>query len=197
MQGQDPRGARLAVRARTTGLTAADVDRALTDRSLLITWLNRGTLHLVRSEDYPWLLALTAPPHFTAIRPAAGAGGRVSRRRGARRRGDRAGARRQGAAHPRRATRPRCRDRSADGGSGAGAHHRAGLAARADRARSDGRPASMGTFWFATGSACRNRSTATWLWPSLPVATSPATAPPATATSPGGRDSLCATRARG
>jgi len=62
VQGQDPRGARLAVRARTTGLTAADVDRALTDRSLLITWLNRGTLHLVRSEDYPWLLALTAPP---------------------------------------------------------------------------------------------------------------------------------------
>ena len=53
VQGQDPRGARLAIRARTTGLTAADVDRALTeDRSLLITWLNRGTLHLVRSEDY-------------------------------------------------------------------------------------------------------------------------------------------------
>jgi hypothetical protein len=62
VQGQDPRGARLAVRARSTGLTAADVDRALTEeRSLLITWLNRGTLHLVRSEDYPWLHALTAP----------------------------------------------------------------------------------------------------------------------------------------
>lgn len=67
VQGQDPRGARLAVRARTAGLTAADVDRALTEeRSLLITWLNRGTLHLVRSEDYPWLHALTAPPLFTA-----------------------------------------------------------------------------------------------------------------------------------
>ena len=35
VQGQDPRGFRLAIRARTTGLTAADVDRALTeDRSL-------------------------------------------------------------------------------------------------------------------------------------------------------------------
>jgi hypothetical protein len=66
IQGQDPRGARLAVRARTEGLTAADVDRALTDeRSLLITWLNRGTLHLVRREDYPWLLALTAPTQIT------------------------------------------------------------------------------------------------------------------------------------
>jgi hypothetical protein len=53
IQGQDPRGARLAVRSRSGGLTAADVDRALTeDRSLLITWLNRGTLHLIRSEDY-------------------------------------------------------------------------------------------------------------------------------------------------
>jgi hypothetical protein len=65
VQGQDPRGARLAVRARTTGLTAADVDRALTrDRSLLITWLNRGTLHLVRSEDYWWLHPLTARPQL-------------------------------------------------------------------------------------------------------------------------------------
>jgi len=63
VQGQDPRGARLAVRARTDGLAAADVDRALTDeRALLITWLNRGTLHLVRSEDYAWLHAVTTPP---------------------------------------------------------------------------------------------------------------------------------------
>ena len=67
VQGQDPRGARLSVRARTSGLTAADVDRALSeDRSLLITWLNRGTLHLVRSEDYPWLHALTTPPLVTS-----------------------------------------------------------------------------------------------------------------------------------
>jgi DNA glycosylase AlkZ-like len=66
VQGQDPRGARLAVRARTAGLAAADVDRALgEERSLLITWLNRGTLHLVRSEDYPWLQALTTPPLAT------------------------------------------------------------------------------------------------------------------------------------
>jgi hypothetical protein len=69
VQGQDPRGARLAVRARTEGVTAADVDRELTDgRSLLITWLNRGTLHLVRSEDYPWLHALTAPTHFASCK---------------------------------------------------------------------------------------------------------------------------------
>ncbi len=67
MQGQDQRGFRLAVRARTAGLTAADVERALGEqRSLLVTWLNRGTLHLVRSEDYPWLQALTTPPLFSS-----------------------------------------------------------------------------------------------------------------------------------
>jgi hypothetical protein len=67
VQGQDPRGARLAIRVRTTGLSAADVNRALSeDRSLLITWLNRGTLHLVRSEDYPWLASLTTPQLHTA-----------------------------------------------------------------------------------------------------------------------------------
>jgi uncharacterized protein YcaQ len=66
VQGQDPRGARLAIRARSKGLTAVDVDRALTeDRSLLITWLNRGTLHLVCREDYPWLHALTTPSLLT------------------------------------------------------------------------------------------------------------------------------------
>jgi len=38
VQGQDPRGARLAIRARTAGPSAAAVDRPLTDdRSLAIT----------------------------------------------------------------------------------------------------------------------------------------------------------------
>lgn len=67
VQGQDPRGFRLAVRARTEGLHAADVERAMgEDRTLVVTWLNRGTLHLVRSEDYPWLQVLTTPPLRTS-----------------------------------------------------------------------------------------------------------------------------------
>jgi hypothetical protein len=62
VQGQDLRSARRAIRARSTGTTAAGVDRLLTrDRELVLTWLNRGTLHLVAREDYPWLLGLTAP----------------------------------------------------------------------------------------------------------------------------------------
>ena len=59
IQAQDPRGARLAIRARSAGLSASDVDSALTRRSLIVTWLNRGTLHLVRTEDYWWLHPLT------------------------------------------------------------------------------------------------------------------------------------------
>jgi Winged helix DNA-binding domain len=62
IQAQDPRGARLAVRARSAGLSASDVDSALTQRrSLIVTWLNRGTLHLVCTEDYWWLHPLTTP----------------------------------------------------------------------------------------------------------------------------------------
>lgn len=68
VQGQDPRGFRLAVRARTAGVSAADVDRGLAERRLVVAWLNRGTLHLVRAEDYPWLHALTAPPLAAANR---------------------------------------------------------------------------------------------------------------------------------
>jgi Winged helix DNA-binding domain len=62
VQAQDQRGARLAVRARSRARSAADVDDALTrDRSVVVTWLNRGTLHLVRTEDYWWLRPLTTP----------------------------------------------------------------------------------------------------------------------------------------
>ena len=61
IQAQDVRGFRLAVRSRTTGLTVSDLDRALADRELVVGWLNRGTLHLVRAEDYWWLHALVAP----------------------------------------------------------------------------------------------------------------------------------------
>src|SRR6267378_3509287 len=66
VQAQDQRGARLAVRARSRARSAADVDDALTRaRSVVVTWLNRGTLHLVRAEDYWWLHPLTTPQLFT------------------------------------------------------------------------------------------------------------------------------------
>jgi Winged helix DNA-binding domain len=68
VQAQDLRSARLAVRARTRGLTAADVDRALTEeRTVVVGWLNRGTLQLVSRDDYWWLHSLTTPPVFRPV----------------------------------------------------------------------------------------------------------------------------------
>jgi hypothetical protein len=68
VQAQDPRGARLAIRARTSGLTVRDFDAALASRALLISWLCRGTLHLVCAEDYFWLHDLTTPQLATGSR---------------------------------------------------------------------------------------------------------------------------------
>ena len=72
VQAQELRGFRLAVRSRTRGLHAQDVDRALADRDLVVAWLCRGTLHLVLAEDLPWLHALVTPPlHATSRRRLA------------------------------------------------------------------------------------------------------------------------------
>jgi hypothetical protein len=62
VQAQEPNAAALSIRARTEGLTVADVDRALNeDRSIVRIWAMRGTLHLVAAEDYAWLHDLLAP----------------------------------------------------------------------------------------------------------------------------------------
>lgn len=69
VQAQDERSARLAIRARTNGLHAADVSRdLLREPELVIGWLGRGTLHMVCTDDYAWLLGLTAPGRLAASR---------------------------------------------------------------------------------------------------------------------------------
>lgn len=66
VQAQDLRAARLALRVRSLKTTSGQIDKALTDeRSLVVSWLNRGTLHLVRAEDVGWLHELTAPRQAT------------------------------------------------------------------------------------------------------------------------------------
>ena len=66
VQAQDARGFRLAVRARSTTASADDVNQALTEeRSVVVSWLCRGTLHLVAAEDFHWLHTLTVPPLAT------------------------------------------------------------------------------------------------------------------------------------
>lgn len=58
-QSQEPRAGRLQLRARSRTLTSAEIERARTDeRSVVRSWLMRGTVHLVATEDIGWLLPL-------------------------------------------------------------------------------------------------------------------------------------------
>jgi hypothetical protein len=53
----------LALHVRTEGLRAEAVDRArLRDRSIVLTWAMRGTLHLIAAEDRGWLVPLVTEP---------------------------------------------------------------------------------------------------------------------------------------
>jgi hypothetical protein len=62
IQAQDANAATLVVRVRSAGLVAADVERArVQERSIIRTWGQRGTLHLLATEDLGWLLALLGP----------------------------------------------------------------------------------------------------------------------------------------
>src|SRR6266511_3800110 len=62
VHAQLPSASALTLRPRTTGLAAADVERARVDeRALVRTWCMRGTFHLIASDDAAWLLALLGP----------------------------------------------------------------------------------------------------------------------------------------
>jgi hypothetical protein len=69
VQGQDVRATRLAVRARSDGLTAADVDDAVACGDVVRTWAMRGTLHLVDSADLRWLTRIFGPYFRDRQRP--------------------------------------------------------------------------------------------------------------------------------
>ena len=62
IQAQDARAATLGVRVRSAGLLAADVEYArVQERTIIRTWGQRGTLHLLATEDLGWLLPLFGP----------------------------------------------------------------------------------------------------------------------------------------
>jgi len=62
IQAQDAPAAALAVRVRSIGYVAADVERArVQERTITRTWGPRGTLHLLATEDLGWLLPLLGP----------------------------------------------------------------------------------------------------------------------------------------
>jgi hypothetical protein len=69
IQAQLVQPAALAIRVRTGGLHAADVDSAIRrERSLVRQWLVRGTLHLVAAEDLRWVQAALGPDAAAAGR---------------------------------------------------------------------------------------------------------------------------------
>ncbi len=52
----------LGLRARLPGVRAVDLERALTEeRSIVRSWLMRGSLHLVAAHDLRWMLTLLGP----------------------------------------------------------------------------------------------------------------------------------------
>jgi DNA glycosylase AlkZ-like len=61
VQAQAPGPARLALRPRTTAVTAGDVDRACDNGTLVRTWAMRGTLHMLAAGDARWVTALLGP----------------------------------------------------------------------------------------------------------------------------------------
>ena len=61
MQAQEYPLAKWAIGQRADGLVDADVDRALSDGSIVRTHVLRPTWHFVARDDLRWLLALTGP----------------------------------------------------------------------------------------------------------------------------------------
>jgi len=62
LQAQDVGASRLGIRARSIGVTDAQIVEACdVDRSIVRTWLMRSTVHLVAAEDVRWMVALFGP----------------------------------------------------------------------------------------------------------------------------------------
>ena len=61
IQAQDYLGALWAVGCRLKGMKQANIEKAITDKTIIRTWPMRGTLHFVPPEDAKWMLQLLTP----------------------------------------------------------------------------------------------------------------------------------------
>jgi hypothetical protein len=68
IQGQDYSGALWSIGLRLPHAARSDVEQAFTDRTIVRSWLMRGTLHFAAAEDIRWMLKLTAPRNITGQR---------------------------------------------------------------------------------------------------------------------------------
>ena len=66
VQAQDYGQALWAVALRTVAATQADIEQAIAERSIVLTWPMRGTLHLVTASEVRWLLELCASRKLAA-----------------------------------------------------------------------------------------------------------------------------------
>lgn len=61
IQAQDYASVKWAIGLRCSGATDSSVEQAFANRTIIRTWLMRGTLHVVGASDVRWMLALLAP----------------------------------------------------------------------------------------------------------------------------------------
>ncbi len=61
MQAQDYASIKWAVGLRCYDATTATIEQVIVNKTIVRTWLMRGTLHVVAAPDARWMLALLAP----------------------------------------------------------------------------------------------------------------------------------------
>jgi len=61
IQAQNYASAKWSIGARNPEITNADVEQAIIDKTVIRTWLMRGTLHFVAKDDIHWMLELLTP----------------------------------------------------------------------------------------------------------------------------------------
>jgi hypothetical protein len=60
LQAQDYMQVMWAIGLRTPSASLTDIERAVADRKIVLTWTLRGTIHCVPAEDVKWMLQLTS-----------------------------------------------------------------------------------------------------------------------------------------
>jgi hypothetical protein len=61
VQAQDYAGAEWSIGLRLPDSNKRDIEKAVADRKIVLTWALRGTLHFVAAPDIRWMLTLLAP----------------------------------------------------------------------------------------------------------------------------------------
>lgn len=66
IQGQDYEGAKWSLGLRLQDANISDIEKSISNRKIVHTWLMRGTLHLVSAKDIRWMLDLLSSKIITA-----------------------------------------------------------------------------------------------------------------------------------